>query len=608
MCGINGIFYFQKPDNNPEGLIKEMAKTMIHRGPDSDGFYVNKTVALGFRRLSIIDLTGANQPISNEDGSIKLLCNGEIYNYIQLRDMLKSKGHRFSTNGDAEVIVHLYEEYGKDLVKHLRGMFAFVIYDMLKDKLLLGRDYFGIKPLYYTLDHKRFACSSELKSVLLTLDNKHLDEESLAYYLTYQYVPLNKTMVKGVFKLLPGHVLEVSKEGIKEERFWKAEFEPTDKPKSMYIEEIKETLFQSVKAHLQSDVPVGAYLSSGIDSTVIASMMARLKDINTFSVGFAGKQNECDYSTETAKILKTNHHKWIISDQDYFNALKDYVWYIDEPVADPSAVALYLLSKLASQHVKVVLSGEGADELFGGYKIYAEPQGLRGISSLPTPMKNCVNTVVKKLPNFYGKNYLLRGTTELSQRFVGNAKIFVDDVRDVLLSTPNSYVSPFALTQPLYNENKHLDPVKQMQLVDINFWMPGNILVKADKMTMANSIELRVPFLDIEVFEVARKIPSNYTITAETTKAILREAITEFVPPHIINRPKLGFPVPLAQWLKGPFGKECIDAIKDSGIGIYLNLEYIEKLLNDHKAGKANNARKLWTVYIVAMWYNRFIL
>ena len=608
MCGINGLYYFKGTDNDPELLIKKMAKTMIHRGPDSDGFYANKRVALGFRRLSIIDLTGANQPISNEDGSIKLLCNGEIYNYLQLRDKLKSKGHRFSTNGDAEVIIHLYEEYGKDLVKHLRGMFAFALYDMMEDKLLLGRDYFGIKPLYYSLNDERFAFSSELKSILLAMENKQLDEESLAYYLTYQYVPLNKTMVKDVFRLSPGHILEVSKNGIKEERFWKAEFEPVEKSKEQYIEEIRETLFESVKAHLQSDVPVGAYLSSGIDSTVIASMMSKIKDINTFSVGFEGKQNECDYSTETAKILGTNHHKWVISEEDYFNALKDYVWYIDEPVADPSAVALYLLSKLAAQHVKVVLSGEGADELFGGYKIYAEPQALKGIGSLPGPIKNCMNSVVKKLPNFYGKNYLLRATTELEQRFVGNAKIFVDDVKDVLLSTPSSDNSPFELTAPFYTDSKHLDPLKRMQLIDINFWMPGNILVKADKMTMANSIELRVPFLDIEVFEVARKIPSRYNITPQTTKAILREAITEFVPPHIINRPKLGFPVPLAQWLKGPFGKECLDAIKDSGIGQYINLEYIDKLLKDHKADRANNARKIWTVYIVAMWYRRFIV
>ncbi|QNO15733.1 asparagine synthase (glutamine-hydrolyzing) [Alkalicella caledoniensis] len=608
MCGINGIYNFDLGINKDNSLIKRMAGNMLHRGPDNNGFFNDKRVSLGFRRLSIIDISGANQPISNEDGSLKLLCNGEIYNYKELREMLISKGHRFSTNGDAETIIHLYEEYGKDLVKYLRGMFAFIIYDIIKDKIILGRDHFGIKPLYYTVNDDMFACSSELKSVILTLKNKDIDNESLAYYLTYQYVPLSKTMVKDIFRLLPGHTLEVDKNGVKVERYWQAEFSSVQKPKDEYIEEIKDVLRDSVNVHMQSDVPVGAYLSSGIDSTVITSLMTKIKDINTFSVGFEGKQNECDYSTETARLLKTNHHKWVISQQDYFKALRDYIWYIDEPVADPSAVALYLLSKLASQHVKVVLSGEGADELFGGYRIYAEPQSLRGVGSLPSAVRKAGLSVLKPLPKFYGKNYLQRACTDLNRRFVGNAKIFVDEVKDVLVSIPENYSSPFDLTDPFYKESEHLDCVKRMQLIDINFWMPGNILVKADKMTMANSIELRVPFLDIKVFDVARKIPSEYNITPQTTKVILREAIKDFVPDHIINRPKLGFPVPLAHWIRGDFGKECINSIRESNIGKYINLEYVEKLYNDHKNGSANNARKIWTIYILAMWYKRFIL
>ncbi|WP_353892559.1 asparagine synthase (glutamine-hydrolyzing) [Proteinivorax hydrogeniformans] len=608
MCGINGLYFYNLRGKEAESLLRNMANTMIHRGPDDEGFFLNQRVGLSFRRLSIIDTTGASQPLTNERGNIKLVCNGEIYNYKELRKELSNKGHKFFTQGDAEVIIHLYEEHGKDLVNHLRGMFSFVLYDIEKDKIIACRDHFGIKPLYYTLNQDRFACSSELKSLLLTMPQKELDKESLSYYLTYQYVPLEKTMIKDVFKLLPGHRLIIDKNGITKEKYWSAEFSPKDKPVEQYKDEISHVIAQSVKVHMQSDVPIGAFLSSGVDSTAIAALMRQIKKINTFSVGFEGSQNECVYSSKTSKVLDTEHHKWIISEQEYFQSINDYIWFIDDPVADPSAIALYLVSKLASKHVKVVLSGEGADEFFAGYGIYKEPLALKRFDFVPKGIKKGLNRAIKPLFKFHGKNYLLRGTTELSNRFVGNAKIFVDDVKDVLIDPPSTYASPFELTKPFYETSSHLDPVKQMQTIDINFWLPGNILTKADKMSMANSIELRVPFLDIEVFKVASQIPTSHSINPNTTKAILRDALKNVVPEHIINRPKLGFPVPLAHWLRGKRGEHCISVIKSSGLEKVINLNYVQKLYNDHLSGKANNARKIWTLYILAMWHKKFLL
>lgn len=607
VCGINGLFYFKKPETSLNGLIRKMAGEMIHRGPDTEGFFVDDRVALGFRRLSIIDLEGANQPLVNEDGSIQLLCNGEIYNYKILREMLIGKGHKFSTNGDAETIIHLYEEYGKDLVEHLRGMFAFILYDIKNETVLVARDHFGIKPVYYTVNSNRIAFSSELKSLLRAVPDRELDEESLAYYLTYQYVPFDKTMIKDVFKLLPGHRIVITKDGMTKERYWNPEFKPEYKSKEAFKKEIKEVLTDSVNVHMQSDVPVGCFLSSGFDSTTIASLMSKIKQINTFSVGFEGPNDETPYSSETAKFLNSNHHKWVISEDEYFSAINDFVWYIDEPVADPSAIALFLVSKLAATKVKVVLSGEGADELFAGYGIYREPTSLRHFDFLSESAKRSLNSMVKPLPNFYGKNFLLRGTTDISNRFLGNAKIFMEDVDQVLLRKPQSYNSPFDLTSPIYESTKDLDPVKRMQMIDMHTWLPGDILTKADKMSMAHSIELRVPFLDIEVFKVASKIPSEYSITGNTTKAILREALADVVPDFIVNRPKLGFPVPIAKFLRESSGQKVLDIIQESGIGKFINLNYIEKLFNDHKSGRADYARKLWTIYILSLWYKTYL-
>ena len=609
MCGINGLIYFDGRDFDPSTL-KNMCDQMIHRGPDDEGIYYALGIGLGFRRLSIIDTQGAQQPIANEDKTLWLVCNGEIYNYKHLREILTAKGHKFRTAGDAETIIHLYEEYGKDCVHHLRGMFAFILWDSKTKTFFAARDHFGIKPFYYTFNQDRLLCSSEIKSIIFTgLTSPALNMQSLVYYLTYQYVPDPYTMFEGVMKLPPAHRLTVQQGKISIERYWSPEFLPLNRPASKMQREIVDVLQQSVKLHMQSDVPRGCFLSSGIDSTAIATLMRQHEEIKTFSVGFEGLNNECDVSGVTAKILKTEHHQWLIGEQDYFNAVKDCIWYQDDPVADPSAVALYLVSKLASQHVKVVLSGEGADELFGGYRIYQEPIALATIQWMTQPFKETLNQLVYNMPNFYGKNYLLRATTPLEQRFVGNAKIFTDEVYQLLVDSNkyNHMQNAFQWAKQYYDQVSKLDDITKMQYIDLNLWLPGNILAKADKMTMANSLELRVPFLDREVFDVARTIPTKYRVDKTTTKRILREALTGIVPDHVIDRPKLGFPVPLRDWLRGKRGDICLGEIRHSGICQYIVENYATQLVRHHQAGKRDNSRKIWTIYVLAQWYNQFV-
>jgi len=584
---------------------------MVHRGPDDDGFFMDRGVGLSFRRLSIIDLEGARQPIANEDESIQMICNGEIYNYQPLRKELQEKGHFFRTAGDTETIIHLYEEYGKDSVHHLRGMFAFILWDNRTETFFAARDHFGIKPLYYTYDKEKLVCSSELKSLLLASNvPPRLDLQSLVYYLTFQYVPDPRTMLEDVWKLPPAHRLIAQNGSVQVERYWLPEFKPVKKPLAKIRQEIREVLQESVRLHMQSDVPVGCFLSSGIDSTAIAALMRQLQPIKTFSVGFEGN-NECSIARLTATELQTQHYEWLISEEEYFNVVNGCIRFQDDPVADPSAIALYLVAKMAAQHVKVVLSGEGADELFGGYRIYQEPIALSPLQWMPQPFKETLHKLVGKMPCFQGKNYLLRATTPLEDRFVGNAKLFTDEVYDVInrkrLLNRSDLRNAFQWARQYYDQVQGMDDITKMQYIDINLWMPGNILAKADKMTMAHSLELRVPFLDREVFAVAGSIPARYLVDRTTTKRALREAMQGIVPSHVIDRPKLGFPVPIRDWLRGKRGNACLALIQSSGICQFLNKDYITWLVQQHQSEAADYSRKIWSIYVLAQWYNFFI-
>jgi asparagine synthase (glutamine-hydrolysing) len=613
MCGITGAMYFE--DREPsQTMLKAMTDCIVHRGPNDFGFWGDNRIGLGFRRLSVIDLKEGHQPLANEDDTVWIVFNGEIYNYKYLRSTLQDKGHVFKTHSDTEVIVHLYEEFGEDCVKHLRGMFGFVIWDRKKKRLFGARDHFGIKPFYYYKSDRQFLFGSEIKS-LLAADGmeRTIHSESLLNYLTFQYVPEPDTMFRHIHKLPPGHYISISFDGdMKIQRYWDPMFDIEERPFEEYVEQIREGLKDSVIHHMQSDVERGCFLSSGIDSTAIATHMRSIEPIRTFSVGFEGPNNETGIAEQTAKALDTEHYAKIISQKDFFDVLPKAVWHQDEPVADPSAIALYHVAQLAREHVTVVLSGEGADELFGGYRIYNEPLSLKPIDRLPSALKRMLHAVARMLPHgLYGRNYILRGTTPLEQRFLGNAKIFTEDMKSEVVRLDQdmlrSYRNPWQIAEQFYAKTRHQDPITRMQYIDMNLWLPGDILMKADKMTMAHSLELRVPFLDVELYEVARKIPARYRIAEGTTKYIFRKAMEGIIPDFILNRPKLGFPVPLRDWLKGNQGKVILEQIEASGIEDYINMETIRHMMGKHQSGKGDYARRIWTVYMFALWHTTYM-
>ncbi|WP_248548850.1 asparagine synthase (glutamine-hydrolyzing) [Paenibacillus odorifer] len=613
MCGIAGILKYngQPPQ---EETLKQMTGVMNHRGPNHEGVWLDSHIGLGFRRLSVIDLRDGNQPMTNEDRTLWIVFNGEIYNYKTLRDQLKLKGHHFQTQSDTEVIVHLFEEYGKDCVHHLRGMFSFAIWDLKEQSLFAARDHFGIKPFYYYKDENNLLFASEIKSILAVQGvPRKLQYQSLFSYLTFQYVPHPDTMFEHIHKLGPAERLFVNSDGeMKIEKYWEPHFQPVERSLADYAEEIQWKLKESVNLHLQSDVDRGCFLSSGIDSTAIAAMMRAEESTKTFSIGFEGLNNETIIANQTAAKLGTDHYFHILSQRDFFESIPKTVWHLDEPVADPSAIALYHLNQLAKEHVTVVLSGEGADELFGGYRIYREPNALRPITWMPNFIKDSLRKSLSVYPyHFYGKNYLLRGLTPLEERFFGNANIFNKSGKMNLLHesvhAQNSFLHPADIVKPFYDKTAHLDPTTRMQFIDMNFWLPGDILSKADKLSMAHSLELRVPFLDKEVFETASKIPVSNRIGQKTTKLALRKAMEGIVPEAIVNRPKLGFPVPIRDWLKTPISDIMFEQIRYSGIEEIFNMNIIEEMFTQHRSNKGDYSRRIWLIYIFSVWYTLFI-
>lgn len=612
MCGIAGILNFNG-EQPSEHIVQNMMNVIHHRGPNDSRMWVGDRVGLGFKRLSIIDVAVGAQPLSNEDDSVWIIFNGEIYNYLELRADLISRGHEFKTHTDTEVIVHLYEEYGEECVHQLRGMFGFAIWDRSKQQLFIARDHFGIKPVYYFYDQDMFVFGSEIKS-LLTVPGmpRDLNMNGLYNYLTFQYVPDPETMYAGIYKLPPGHSITIPFQGSpKLRKYWDPMFAPVDRPLTQVIEEIRDVMYDSVKNHLHSEVERGCFLSSGIDSTITSTLMRSMEPIKTFSVGFEGANNETIIARDTAAQIGTEHYDRMITQDMYFDAVPRAIWHLDEPVADPSAIALYEVARLAKEHVTVVLSGEGADELFGGYRIYREPHSLRYLSWMPEGMQHAIHQMVRKLPNFYGRNYLLRGTTPLEQRFLGNANIFSDDVKPQLLRATAeelaSFTKPFDKAKIYYDRTQHLDPVSRMQYIDMNLWMPGDILMKADKLTMAHSLELRVPFLDRKVFDVARTIPMKYRIAEGTTKFALRKAMQGIIPDSVLHRPKLGFPVPMRDWLKTERADIMWEQMTASGIDPIINMTQVENMFRLHRAGQGDYSRKIWVLYVFALWHATYM-
>jgi asparagine synthase (glutamine-hydrolysing) len=613
MCGFIGCVHDKEQHYRDEQKqqFKNMNDIITHRGPDDDGFYYDDHIQFGFRRLSIIDIECGHQPLTYENERYWIIFNGEVYNYLELREELVKEGLQFATHSDTEVIIALYSHLKEKAVEKLRGMFAFTIWDKQEQTIFGARDPFGIKPYFYLEDGERTFFASEKKSILLALENDVLDYDSLQHYLTYQFVPEPNTMSKGIYKLEPGHYF-TKKIGSPMEikRYWKASFNPVQKSESAFIKEIQEVLIDSVKMHMRSDVPVGSFLSGGIDSSIIASIAKQFHPaIKTFSVGF--EQNgfsEIDVAKETADKLGVENISYVITPQEYMNELPKIIWHMDDPLADPAAIPLYFVAREARKHVTVVLSGEGADELFGGYNIYREPQDLEVFNKIPRVGKVLLKGIANIMPEgMKGKSFIERGVTPMEERYIGNAKMFTEEEKRDLLSVYREGLNYTDITKPLYAESKGYDPVDRMQFIDIHTWMRGDILLKADKMTMAHSLELRVPFLDKVVFETASKIPTNLKTANGTTKYILRKAAEGIVPEHVLNRKKLGFPVPIRHWLKNEMNDWAKTIIKESSTDHLINKSYVLRLLEEHCQGKADNSRKIWTVLIFMVWHQVYV-
>lgn len=604
MCGFVG---FCDDSKNKKKIIRDMADIIKHRGPDSDGYYVDNNIALGFRRLSIIDLDKGSQPIFNEDKDKVIVFNGEIYNYKEIREELKSKGHKFSTNTDTEVILHGYEEYKEDILNKLRGMFAFVIYDIKEKSLFGARDFYGIKPFYYYYDNENFLFGSEIKSFLGNPNfKKELNKDMLSQYLTFQCSIGEDTFFKNTYKLLPGHYFIYKDKELKVKKYYEVKLEPNDdKSLDEWVSGIREVIDNSVLAHKVSDVEVGSFLSSGVDSSLIAKLSSVDK---TFTVGYDNKKySEIDYAKQFSDKINVSNVSKKISKEEYFKEFSNVQYYMDEPLADASAVMLYFLSKTASKHVKVCLSGEGADEIFGGYNIYHEPYSVSWYNKIPYFIRKCIGILVYPFRNYTGFNFLYRRSKKIEDRYIGNAFIFEpnDAKKIVNFNYGNKTYKDF--TKPYYDKVSDLDVVTKMQYIDFNFWLIYDILLKADKMSMANSLEVRVPYLDREVIDYASKLPSKYKIVGNETKYAFRKVAKEELTDKVADKKKLGFPVPIREWLKE-------DDVYQEVKNMFLESEYffkpkkIIKLLDDHKAGKRDNSRKIWTIYTFLVWYQEYFI
>ena len=607
MCGFVG-FCSQK--NKKQEIIEKMNSLIFHRGPDSDGYYVDDDIALGFRRLSIIDLDGGTQPIENEDKSKVIVFNGEIYNFKAIREELISRGHAFKTQSDTEVILHGYEEYGENVLDKLRGMFSFVIWDK-KEKCLFGaRDFFGIKPFYYALlCDGQFAFCSEIKSLLAHPDfEKKVNKNALRPYLTLQYSATEETFFEGVYKLPPAHCFTYKNGRLEIKRYWDIKFECDENKETDWGKEIDDAIKASVEAHKISDVPVAAFLSGGVDSSYITSCMMPEK---TFSVGFSSDNfDETNEAKRLSEILKIENFSYNLTPEECFDAFPEIQYHMDEPQSNPSSVPLWFLCKLASEQVKVVLSGEGADEIFGGYEWYADSGAMQKYKKLPKAIRACAAAVTKKLPYFKGHDFILKCSGNPEDYFVGQARVFSErEAVDILKKDYKNGPSPLSLASSIYKKMSYNNELDEKQHLDIMMWMPGDILLKADKMSMAHSLELRVPYLDRYVMKLAEKIPAERRVNGTRTKCALRDASLLSIPSEWANRTKKGFPVPIRFWLKED---KYYNIVKTAFLSEYakefFDTEKLLKMLDSHKNGKEKNQRKIWTVYTFLVWYKRFFI
>lgn len=623
MCGLLG---FLSADGNASQFTASIEKAlpcMRHRGPDEAGTWHDDDAVFGFNRLSIIDLEHSHQPLrwgpEGEPDRYAMTFNGEIYNYVELRKELQEAGYTFNTSGDGETIVVGYHHWGADVVRHLRGMFGFAIWDTTERQLFLARDPFGIKPLFFATTEAGTAFASEKKCILEMAEDMgidlSLDRRAIEHYVDLQYVPEPESLHAGIRRLESGCTATVTPGGeLKQTRYFRPQF-PAQKvakgTEQELFDRIARALEDSVEKHMRADVTVGSFLSGGIDSTAIATLAKRHNpNLLTFTTGFEREgYSEVDVAAESAAAIGVEHIVKIVSPEEYADAIPKIMWYLDDPVADPSLVPLFFVAQEARKHVKVVLSGEGADELFGGYTIYKEPLSLAPFEKIPTPLRRGLGQLSKVLPEgMKGKSLLNRGSMTMEERYYGNARSFNFDQMKRVIPWAKQEWDHRDVTAPIYAQSKNMDPVARMQHLDLFTWMRGDILVKADKINMAHSLELRVPFLDREVFKVAETIPHDLKISHGTTKYALRKAMEQIVPAHVLHRKKLGFPVPMRHWLAGDelFGW-AQDQINASQTDDIFNKTAVMEMLNEHRNGVSDHSRRLWTVLAFMVWHGIFV-
>jgi len=613
VCGICGFIGPATgiPSLERPAVLKAMMDTIVHRGPDDAGEYLDGTAALGFRRLSIIDLDNGHQPMANETGDVYVTFNGEIYNHLELRAKLAAKGHTFANSSDTEVLVHAWEEYGPGMLDLLRGMFAFIIWDARTNTAFGARDFFGIKPFYYAVIDSTLVYASEIKAILAYPGyERAFNHDALEQYLSFQYSVLPQTFFKGIYKLNAGEYLEFRDGALATTRYFYPL--PSVQPAedlATAVDKVADAMQESVQAHMIADVEVGSLLSSGIDSSYITALYPNER---TFTVGFETsdgvKYNEISYAQRASAEMGKANRSRVIAPADYWESIPRIMYHMDEPLADPSAVALFFLDELVAEDVKVVLSGEGADEFFGGYPIYHEPLSLAGYQRLPRFLRRGLGALARALPlRIKGRGFLIRGSMSVEERFIGNAYLFGMRERDRLLKRPQSGVKPEDLTAPYYAQVAQADDIAKMQYIDCNFWLIGDILLKADKMAMAHSLESRVPFLDRKVFALSRTLPVDYRYHGTTAKYVLREAASRVLPTRVAQKPKLGFPVPMRVWLKEDAYYNRVKALfTGEDAQRFFNTNALVALLDEHRAGREDNSRKVWAIYVFLIWYDVF--
>ncbi|MGL4848526.1 MAG: asparagine synthase (glutamine-hydrolyzing) [Clostridium sp.] len=608
MCGFITLFKnaILKED---EDRVREASEKLFHRGPDDFKIAKTEKVVFGFRRLSIVDIQGGAQPFSYKDKYI-IVFNGEIYNYLELKKDLKKQGKKFKTNSEIEVISAMYEKYGKEFIKHLRGMFSIVIYDVAKDTLLAYRDVFGIKPLYYLEDEGEIWISSELKALVKLKKKLTYNKAEINNYLTVQYIPGEKTLFKEIKLLMPGCMLQKNKEGLKVKRYSEVKLSPKHKEnKESLKKEIYKVLNDSVKKHMIADVPVATFLSSGIDSSITTYLAWKLnKNITAYSIGFDVEgYDETPYAKRFAENFNIKFKEVKLNCTDFIKDLPKIIYHMDSPIADPSIIPLYHICKEVSGKFKVVLSGEGSDEFFGGYNIYTEDNSLKVFKKIPKKIKKIMLASIKLIPNnVKGKNFIERGCTDLEKRYVGNARVFKEKEKSKIIKNYDKKLRGEKITKEYFDRVQELDNVAKRQFIDINTWLVGDILAKADRMSMAHSLELRVPFLDKEVFKLASRLEKEDKIKGFTTKYMLREAFKGILPDEVYEKKKLGYPVPLKLWLKNELYDWAKEIIKNNPVKEIDTKEAL-KLLRLHKKTRVDYSRKIWAIIVYIIWYKIYI-